>query len=1563
MGRTAALGIAIIASLLLLASLLPGQAAIVRVKVDGNDANDGSSWSLAKQTLQGALSAVGDPGDEIWVAAGSYKAYVTISGNQVGITLKPGVSLYGGFAGLETETQRTDRNPKANLTVLDGEQKGSVITAGSGVGTDTVVDGFTIRSGKAANGGGINCTSASPTISNNVFTANAATTSGGAIWCISASSPVISGNVISGNTATANGGAIACQTSSNPTVSNNAFTGNVAGNGGAIYTYGSAPAISDNTFEGNNAMASGGAIATNSDSAVYPSIVRNRIVGNAAASPGGAIYCYYSGTSITDNVIAGNVTAVNGGAIFCTYSGPKLINNRILCNAASGNGGGVYLDRSSATILNNTLQGNAAQAGGAMYLTNTSSPTIANNIFASNSPGIYRSGGSPKVFNNCVWSNTSYDYSGWTPDPTGTNGNIRSDPLLADTEYGNVHIQPTSPCKDAGTDKDLSSNPLPLPSTDMDGQPRVQGTMVDIGADETDGMLWSPGPYVIVRVATDGDDSRDGSDWSLAKRTVQTAIEAASAAGGDVWVKAGEYGERITIWPYARIYGGFAGTETERSARDFAANVTTLSGQQSGSVVMVRTGRAASALSGFTIQGGTGTMVASVLKGGGVFCSLLSSPTISNNIVKSNTAAGGQGGGVYSDTASPSILDSVLTGNSATNGGAIACSGGAPLIVNNTIVNNTAATNGGAMYFIGSSSPTTANNIVALNTFGIWRSGGTPTVKNNDVWQNTGYNYYGWSIDPTGSNGNISQDPQFVAPGDIHIGPDSPCLDAGSDDVAPTAGRLDIDAQDRKYGLHVEIGADELVQVVTPVFSPDGGVFDSPLQVTITCASPNVEIRYTTDGSIPGPTSTLYTGPVTIEVSLTLKARAFPLDPGLSPSAVKSADYAIKVSPPAFSPDGGSYQAVQHVTMTCATPGATIRYTTDGSDPSATTGTIYSTPVTVDKSLTLKAIAYKAGSPDSNIKSAQYVLTVPMPAFEPDGGTYSAPQTVTISCMEAGATIRYTTDGTDPTETNGQDYTTPVTVDRTLTLKARAYKTGWTPSDIKSADYTINQAMAIAEIKQTGNGVPVGCTAVITKAFTNYFYIESETRECGIRVDKAAHGLTAGTKAKVGGTVETDPENGERYIKATSVETSGSGKILPLAITNKALGGGDWFYDSGSGAGQKGVAGGAGLSNIGLLVKVCGRVTQVEPNGAYCYVDDGCLVMDTTRTGEVDNVGVRVAMDGRAYANQFVEIVGISSCFKDTGGRLQRLVRVESSLDVQTPFVAATPVFSPDGGTYPAPLDVTITCATEGAEIHYTTDGAEPTKASPTYTAPVHIAGATTLKARAFKTGWTPSDIKSADYTIGEAMTIPEIKQKENSVSVGCTSVITKAFTDCFYIESDTRECGIRVDKTAHGLTAKTKVTVGGTVETDPVNGERYIKATSVGTNGGGKIPPIGMPTRALGGGDWFYDDATGAGQKGVAGGAGLNNIGLLVTICGNVTQAELGGAYVYVDDGAGLRDGTDTDGEGNVGVKIDFAGFPYGGGEFVVVTGISSCFKDAAGLHPAIKVESSDDIQKIDKP
>ena len=116
------------------------------------------------------------------------------------------------------------------------------------------------------------------------------------------------------------------------------------------------------------------------------------------------------------------------------------------------------------------------------------------------------------------------------------------------------------------------------------------------------------------------------------------------------------------------------------------------------------------------------------------------------------------------------------------------------------------------------------------------------------------------------------------------------------------------------------------------------------------------------------------------------------------------------------------------MTLSDATSGATIYYTTDGTMPS-TSSTQYTGPITVSSTETLKAIAAAPGDANSGIASATYTInlllpTVSTPTFSPAGGTYTSAQSVAISDATSGATIYYTTNGTMPT-TSSTEYSGP----------------------------------------------------------------------------------------------------------------------------------------------------------------------------------------------------------------------------------------------------------------------------------------------------------------------------------------------------------------------------------------------------------------------------------------------------------------------------------------------------------------------------------------------------------
>ncbi len=168
----------------------------------------------------------------------------------------------------------------------------------------------------------------------------------------------------------------------------------------------------------------------------------------------------------------------------------------------------------------------------------------------------------------------------------------------------------------------------------------------------------------------------------------------------------------------------------------------------------------------------------------------------------------------------------------------------------------------------------------------------------------------------------------------------------------------------------------------------------------------------------------------------------------------KKATNVSRVETPTFDPEAGTYNETQNVTIACATDGATIYYTLDGSEPTSNSN-VYSQAIPVSSTTTINAIAMKDGMNPSNMATATYTIKVATPTFTPEAGTYGEVQDVTINCATSGASIYYTTDNTDPTTGSTLYDGTAISVTETTTIKAIAVKDGLYDSEIATATYTI----------------------------------------------------------------------------------------------------------------------------------------------------------------------------------------------------------------------------------------------------------------------------------------------------------------------------------------------------------------------------------------------------------------------------------------------------------------------------------------------------------------------------
>jgi hypothetical protein len=321
-------------------------------------ARDGKSWATAFTTIQPAIEAAyGAGGGEVWVAEGVYNEERTSQihfprVNTGSLVMRPGVSLYGGFAG--TETARAQRDWLARLAVIDGSraQMGlpalHVVVAAS----NAALDGFVVVGGRSvtapvgyspnmALGAGLFADGVTLQVANCYFALNESVANGGAIY--------------------ANGGTGA--------VSDCSFEENIAVSGAALYVRGGSLTVSDCQFQLNAASSLGGAVRNEGAELTVESCIFSR---NAAVS-GGAIYGSAGRVAIAGSAFRVNSATATGGAVHVQQATLSTLDGCTFMGNRAAGGGGVYVQAAQVQIDACGFFGNEAGAGGGGALKTVSS--------------------------------------------------------------------------------------------------------------------------------------------------------------------------------------------------------------------------------------------------------------------------------------------------------------------------------------------------------------------------------------------------------------------------------------------------------------------------------------------------------------------------------------------------------------------------------------------------------------------------------------------------------------------------------------------------------------------------------------------------------------------------------------------------------------------------------------------------------------------------------------------------------------------------------------------------------------------------------------------------------------------------------------------------------------------------------------------------------------------------------------------------------------------------------------------------------------------------------------
>ena len=447
----------------------------------------------------------------------------------------------------------------------------------------------------------------------------------------------------------------------------------------------------------------------------------------------------------------------------------------------------------------------------------------------------------------------------------------------------------------------------------------------------------------------------------------------------------------------------------------------------------------------------------------------------------------------------------------------------------------------------------------------------------------------------------------------------------------------------------------------------------------------------------------------------------------------------MQAAAPTFSPAAGVYSGAVTVTLACSSPGAVIRYTTDGTDPTAASPQ-YTGPVTLATSAVIKAYASAQGMLDSPEASAAYTIQLPAPAFAPAAGVYLGSVTAVLTCAIPGATICYTLDNSTPSATSAV-YRAPILLTNSTTIKASAFKTGLLPSAVSAAAYTIlTQPVYAPTLSLLSGAYAAPITVTITCA----------TPGAAIRY------TLDGTTPTVNSTLY---QGALTFISATTVKAIALKTLMPnSAVTSASYQiTGDLYEPDGSPSLARIITNGAtqlhSISPAGDIDWATFSLTQASA----VRIDTNGLVGGNQMWLYGPNSSTNQVAYSKAANGQFAGIHLLNANALAPGTYYLRIQAISATtiIPLYTLSLLATaanqvapPVFAPLPGIYTGALSVTLTSDTPGAVIYYTTNGTAPTTASAHYQSPVKITSPAVIKAIAVKSGMQANIVSVGTYML-----------------------------------------------------------------------------------------------------------------------------------------------------------------------------------------------------------------------
>jgi predicted outer membrane repeat protein len=1427
----------------------------------GHDSNNGSSWLYAKQSISNAIGTVNTNGT-VNIADGQY----TGSSNS-GITINKNMTIIGEsqantiINGQQSGKQIFTIIPGIYVTIINLTFTNNNATGYGGViynnGTLTVTNNkFT--NNYASWDGGVIYNSGTLTGNNNIFNNNNANTEGGAIY--NNNTLTETNSTFYNNTATAAGGAIFNEITL--TLNNNTFNNNTAQYGGAILNW-EIMTDTNNTFS-NNIATDGGAAINNQDNLIEnnDTFINNTSMsglGGAILSynstsetnctftnntvlsgPGGAIMSF-GALTVTNNIYTNN-TAMYGGAIYnfsrYYFDGNNGILNDINCifisNTATADGGAIY-NNGTLIGINNTFTNNIASYGGAIYNDINFNLTDTNSIYTNNTATY---GGA--IYNNGTLSESNGTYTKNSSISGG--GAIENEGTITDTN--STYTNNNAPIGGAICTRNGSF--LTINNDNFIDNVASLNSIYGGGAiynDQSSNLILVTCNFTANNAYCGGAISNEGNVTDTSSNFTNNTANFNSDWGGAIENIGTLNMNNSTFTDNSASYGG--AIDSSGGQGTLIINNSTFTNNNATEGGAIETGDTLT-VNNSTFINNTAINSGGAINNGGTL-TILSSNFINNT---STTNNGYYGGGAISNDGILNVHNNNFSENNATTeGGAIYNDG--TLIVNMNNFTDNIASVGGAIYDVDrNNSVVEFNRIVGNSNYELYSTGNSLDA-NQNWWgsNNNPSNYVNGNITvtswlvltinanpitiPCNSNSTIIVNLLLTNNGTIE--------NSSIPDGVPMTFTTNLGSINRSSSLlkgsvqsilnsGVNAGVatvsatldNQLVSVdvdnIIPTASatPAGGFYNTTQSVTLTMNEPGT-IYYTTDGTNPTNTSTIYTGPINISANTTLNYLA--IDPAGNTSPIYTQTYTIDTIPPvaSFTANTTNGTAPLNIQFNDQSTGNITNYNWNFGDGNTSTEQnpthTYNTPGTYNVTETVT----EPGGNNTQTQTNYITVNWPTPVASFTANTTNgiAPLPIQFTDNSTGNIISYYWnfgDGNSSTDQNPtHTYNTPGTYNVTETVTGPGGNNTQTQTNLITVNYpapiasfTANTTSGTAPLNIQFNDQSTGNinsyywnfgdgntstdenpshiyntsgTYVVKETVTGPGGNNSITSTITIIPDTSVPVPIASLKSGIFNSkqivtlsdADNDPNHKIYYtLNGTTPTTSSTLYTEPLTITKTTT----LEFIAADTSGN--------ISNIGTTTYII-NITTPTASANYQTGYYNTTKNITLSMSEAGNIYYTI--NGTTPTNTSTLYNGAIIISKNTtlkyiainnAGNISSVYTQTYTIDLTIPTASA----NVKSGVYNTNKVVTLTMSEPG-NIYYTLNGTTPTSKSLLYTKPITISSTSTLKYIAIDTANNKSSIYVQNYTIDKtAPTIAKTNPKYNAINVPLTTPLTITFSE-----------------------------------------------------------------------------------------------------------------------------------------------------------------------------------------